>query len=266
GRNIHIEYRWEILDADRIRSDAADLVALNLEVIVTTGAPSLAALLQITRSIPIVFTFVTDPVKDGFVASLSHPGGNVTGFTIFEHTIAGKWLEMLKEAAPNVTRVAVMQNPEHPAWTAYLNAIGTLAPAVGVQVMPTPVHDAADIERAIDAFAREPNGGLIVLPSGIAVNYRELIIGTTQRYRLPSIYSERSFAESGGLISYGVVLSDTYRQTATYVDRILKGTKPSELPVQASAKFELVINLKTAKTLGIEVPATLLARADEVIE
>jgi putative tryptophan/tyrosine transport system substrate-binding protein len=266
GRNIHIECRWEILGADRIRSDAADLVALNLEVIVTTGAPSLAALLQITRSIPIVFTFVTDPVKDGFVASLSHPGGNVTGFTIFEHTIAGKWLEMLKEAAPNVTRVAVMQNPEHPAWTAYLNAIGTVAPAVGVQVTPAPVHDAADIERAIDAFAREPNGGLIVLPSGIAVNYRELITGTTQRYRLPSIYPERSFTESGGLISYGVVLSDTYRQTATYVDLILKGTKPSELPVQASTKFELLINLKTAKTLGIEVPPTLLVRADEVIE
>jgi putative tryptophan/tyrosine transport system substrate-binding protein len=165
-----------------------------------------------------------------------------------------------------VTRVAVMQNPEHPAWTAYLNAIGTVAPAVGVQVTPAPVHDAADIEHAIDAFAREPNGGLIVLPSGIAVNYRELIIGTTQRYRLPSIYPERSFTESGGLISYGVLLSDTYRQTATYVDRILKGTKPSELPVQASTKFELVINLKTAKTLGVEVPPTLLVRADEVIE
>src|SRR5271165_3834308 len=266
GRNIHIEYRWAIVDADRIRSDAADMVAMNLEVIVTTGAPTVAALHQITRSIPIVFTFVTDPVKDGFVASLSHPGGNVTGFTIFEHTIAGRWLEMLKEAAPNVTRVAVMQNPEHPAWTAYLNAIGTVAPAVGVQLTPAPVHDAADIERAIGAFAHEPNGGLIVLPSGVAVNYRELIIGTTQRYRVPSIYPERSFAESGGLISYGVVLSDTYRQTATYVDRILKGSKPSELPVQASTKFELVINLKTAKTLGIEVPPTLLVRADEVIE
>ena len=177
----------------------------------------------------------------------------MTGFTIFEHTIAGKWLEMLKEAAPNVTRVAVMQNPEHPAWTAYLNAIGTVAPAVGVQVTPAPVHDAADIEHAIDAFAREPNGGLIVLPSGIAVNYRELIIGTTQRYRLPSIYPERSFTESGGLISYGVHCPTLTDKLLPMSISSLRGTKPSELPVQASTKFELVINLKTAKTLGIEV-------------
>ena len=266
GRNIQIEYRWAILDLDGIRADAASLVALDPDVIVTTGAPTVAALHQLTRSIPIVFTFVTDPVRDGFVKSLSHPGGNITGFTIYEHTMAGKWLEMLKEAVPHMTRVAVMQNPEHPAWLTYLNAIGTVAPSVGVQVVPTPVHDPAEIERAIDAFAGEPNGGLIVLPSGVAVNYRDQIIALALRHRVPAIFPERAFTESGGLISYGVVQSEMYRLAATYADRILKGTKPSELPVQAATKFELIINLKTAKALGLEIPPTLLARADEVIE
>jgi putative ABC transport system substrate-binding protein len=266
GQNIKIEYRWAVLDLDRIHDDAASLVSLDPDVIVTTGAPTVAALHQVTRSIPIVFTFVTDPVRDGFVKSLSHPGGNITGFAIFEHTMAGKWLEMLKEAAPHITRVAVMQNPEHPAWPTYLTAIATVAPTVGVQVTPTPVHDAAEIEHAISAFANEPNGGLIVLPSGIAINYREQIIATVLQHRIPAIFPERVFAESGGLLSYGVVQSEMYRLAAAYADRILKGSKPSELPVQFATKFELVINLKTAKALGLEVPPTLLARADEVIE
>ena len=190
GQNIKIEYRWAVLDLDRIHDDATSLVALDPDVIVTTGAPTVAALHQVTRSIPIVFTFVTDPVRDGFVTSLSHPGGNITGFAIFEHTMAGKWLEMLKEAAPHITRVAVMQNPEHPAWPTYLNAIATLAPTVGVQVTPTPVHDAAEIEHAISAFANEPNGGLIVLPSGIAINYRDQIIA--RRCSIAFLRSSRS--------------------------------------------------------------------------
>jgi putative ABC transport system substrate-binding protein len=248
------------------RADAAALVALNPEVIMSTGAPALAALHGQTRTIPIVFVFVTDPVRDGFVASLANPGGNITGFTIFEHSFAGKWLEMLKEAAPTITRVAVMQNPDHPAWTTYLRAIDTVAPALGVEVTPAPVNNPADIERALEVFARGENGGLLVLPSSIGVSHRDLIAGVAARHRLPSIYSERSFPTAGGLMSYGVVRNVPYRQAATYVDRILKGAKPSELPVQASAKFELVINLKTAKALGLDVPATLLARADEVIE
>jgi putative ABC transport system substrate-binding protein len=261
GQNIKIEYRWAVLDLDRIHDDATSLVALDPDVIVTTGAPTVAALHQVTRSIPIVFTFVTDPVRDGFVKSLSHPGGNITGFTIFEHTMAGKWLEMLKEAAPHITRVAVMQNPEHPAWPTYLNAVATVAPTVGVQVTRTPVHDAAEIEHAISAFANEPNGGLIVLPSGIAINYREQIIATVLQHRIPAIFPERVFAESGGLLSYGVVQSEMYRLAAAYADRILKGSKPSELPVQFATAFELVINLKTAKALGLEVPLHLQQRA-----
>jgi len=205
-------------------------------------------------------------VSDGFVASLSHPGGNITGFTIFEHSMAGKWLEMLKEAAPRVRRVAVMQNPDHPAWGAYLRTIKAAAHALDVEVVPTPANDAAEIEQAIPAFAGTPNGGLIVLPSQLGFNFRDLIADRAQRHRLPSIYSLRLFPVSGGLMSYGVVVTEPYRQAAVYVDRILKGAKPANLPVQASAKFELVINLKTAKTLGLDVPAMLLARADEVIE
>jgi putative tryptophan/tyrosine transport system substrate-binding protein len=266
GRNIAIEYHWQILDSDQVRVDTAELVARNPDVIVTTGAPTLAAAQNATRTIPIVFVLVTDPVGDGFVASLAHPGGNITGFTIFEHSFAGKWLEMLKEAAPATARVAVMQNPDHPAWDGYLRAINAVAPALGVDVTPTPVHNAVDIERALEAFARKPNGGLILLPSGVATNHRNLIAELAARYGLPSIYSLRFFAMSGGLMSYGVVLAEPYRQAATYVDRILKGAKPADLPVQAPTKYELVINLKTAKALGLEVPPTLLARADEVIE
>jgi putative tryptophan/tyrosine transport system substrate-binding protein len=266
GRTVQIEYRWAIIDAERVRADAESLIAVAPDVIVTTGAPTVALFKRLTRTIPIVFTFVTDPVRDGLVETLAHPGGNITGFTIFEHTMAGKWVEMLKEVAPGVTRVAVMQNPDHPAWTTYLSAITGVAPSAGVAVTPHPVHDADEIRHAIADFARAPNGGLIVLPSGVAAFYRDVIVAAAGRHRLPAIFPERFFVESGGLISYGVVLSEMYRQAARYADRILRGAKPSELPVQAATKFELVINLKTAKTLGLEVPPSLLARADEVIE
>ena len=221
----------------------------------TTGAPTVAVFKRLTRTIPIVFTFVTDPVRDGLVETLAHPGGNITGFTIFEHTMAGKWVEMLKEVAPGVTRVAVMQNPEHPAWTTYLSAITGVASSAGVAVTPLPVRDADEIRRAIADFVDAPNGGLIVLPSGVAAFYRDLIVAATGRHRLPAIFPERIFAEAGGLISYGVVLSEMYRQAARYADRILRGAKPSELPVQAATKFELIVNLKTAKALGLDMPA-----------
>ena len=266
GRTVQIEYRWPIIDGEQVRADAESLIALAPDVIVTTGAPTVAVFKRLTRTIPIVFTFVTDPVRDGLVETLAHPGGNITGFTIFEHTMAGKWVEMLKEVAPGVTRVAVMQNPEHPAWTTYLSAITGVASSAGVAVTPLPVRDADEIRRAIADFVDAPNGGLIVLPSGVAAFYRDLIVAATGRHRLPAIFPERIFADAGGLISYGVVLSEMYRQAARYADRILRGAKPSELPVQAATKFELIVNLKTAKALGLDVPPTLLARADEVIE
>jgi putative ABC transport system substrate-binding protein len=266
GHNIAIDYRWAIVDNDQVRDETAKLLARNPDVIVTTGAPTLAAAQKATGTIPIVFVLVTDPVSDGFVASLSHPGGNITGFTIFEHSMAGKWLEMLKEAAPRLRRVAVMQNPDHPAWGAYLRSITDAATALGVEVVPTPANNATEIEQAIEAFGHIPNGGLVVLPSQLGFNFRNLIADRAQRYRLPSIYSLRFFAASGGLMSYGVVLTEPYRQAAVCVDRILKGAKPADLPVQASAKFELVINLKTAKAIGLDVPPSLLVRADEVIE
>jgi putative ABC transport system substrate-binding protein len=266
GRTVQIEYRWPIIDGEQVRADAESLIALAPDVIVTTGAPTVAMFKRLTRTIPIVFTFVTDPVRDGLVETLAHPGGNITGFTIFEHTMAGKWVEMLKEVAPGVTRVAVMQNPEHPAWTTYLSAITGVASSAGVAVTPLPVRDADEIRRAIADFVDAPNGGLIVLPSGVAAFYRDLIVAATGRHRIPAIFPERIFADAGGLISYGVVLSEMYRQAARYADRILRGAKPSELPVQAATKFELIVNLKTAKSLGLTVPPTLLARADDVIE
>jgi putative ABC transport system substrate-binding protein len=250
-RNIRIVYAWGLLNPD---------------VIVSTGAPTLAALHRLTRTTPIVFVLVTDPVSDGFVASLARPGGNITGFTIFEHSFAGKWLDMLKETVPTLTRVAVMQNPDHPAWDAYLRAISDMAPKLGVEVTPAPASNPEEIERAIDNFARTPNGGLVVLPSNLATNHRGVIAAAAARHRLPSIYSYRVYPAAGGLMSYGVRVTEHYREAATYVDRILRGEKPADLPVQAATKFELVINLKTAKALGLDMPTTLLARADEVIE
>jgi ABC-type uncharacterized transport system substrate-binding protein len=266
GRNLRIVYNWAVLDPDQIRTDSARLVGLYPDVIVTTGTPPLAAMHRLTRTTPIVFVMVTDPVSEGFVASLARPGGNITGFTIFEHSFAGKWLEMLKEAAPALTRVAVMQNPDHPSWTAYLRVINEVAPKLGVAVTPAPASNPAEIESALDAFARAPNGGLVILPSNLATNHRGVIAAAAIRHRLPSIYSQRLYPASDGLMSYGVVVPETYRQAASYVDRILKGAKPADLPVQAATKFELVINLKTAKAIGVTIPETLQVRADEVIE
>jgi putative ABC transport system substrate-binding protein len=267
GHNVKIDVRFPTTNAaEETRAAAAELAMLNPDVIVTTGAPILGALHRVTKTVPIVFTLVTDPVTDGFVASLARPGGNITGFTIFEHSFAGKWLEMLKEVVPGIRRVAVMQNPDHPAWDAYLRAIRTVASAMGVEVDPTPVNDPAEIQTAMEAFARVPNGGLVLLPSPVAAAHREVIASIALRHGIPSIYMARMYPLSGGLISYGVDISEPYRQAASYVDRILKGANPGELPVQAASKFEMVINLKTAKALGLTVPATVLARADEVIE
>jgi putative tryptophan/tyrosine transport system substrate-binding protein len=266
GRNVLIEERaiGSLTEAAQIRAAVAEFSALAPDVIVTTGAPILAELHRHTKSVPIVFTMVTDPVSDGFVASLARPGGNITGFTIFEHSFAGKWLEMLKEVVPGMVRVAVLQNPDHPAWNAYLNAVRTMAGPMGVEVTPTPASNPPEVTAALDKFAG-PNSGLIVLPSAVGTRHREHIASTALKHGLPSIYSLSMYPMSGGLMSYGVVQSEVYVQAATYVDRILKGAKPGDLPVQAT-KFEMVINLKTAKALGITVPATMLGRADEVIE
>jgi putative tryptophan/tyrosine transport system substrate-binding protein len=267
GRNVKIDVRFPTTNAvEETRAAAAELAALNPDAIVTTGAPILGALHRATKTVPIVFTLVTDPVTDGFVASLARPGGNITGFTIFEHSFAGKWLEMLKEVVPGITRVAVLQNSDHPAWNAYLRAIGAVASGMDVEVTAAPVNSLADIQAAIAGFARVPNGGLVLLPSPVATAHRDVIASAALRHGLPSIYMARIYAVSGGLMSYGIDVTEPYRQAASYVDRILKGTKPGELPVQAASKFEMVINLKTAKALGITVPATMLARADEVIE
>jgi putative tryptophan/tyrosine transport system substrate-binding protein len=267
GRNVKIDVRFPSTNAaEETRAAAAELAALNPDAIVTTGAPILGALHRVTKTVPIVFTLVTDPVTDGFVASLARPGGNITGFTIFEHSFAGKWLEMLKEVVPGITRVAVLQNSDHPAWNAYLRAIGAVASGMGIEVTPAPVNSAADIQAALAGFARVPNGGLVLLPSPVATAHRELIASAAMRHGLPSIYLARIYPMSGGLMSYGINLIEPYRQAAVYVDRILKGAKPGELPVQAASKFEMVINLKTAKALGITVPPTVLGRADEVIE
>jgi len=219
-----------------------------------------------TKTVPIVFIQVTDPVSDGFVESLARPGGNVTGFTIFEHSFAGKWLEMLKEVVPAMTRVAVMQNPDHPAWNAYLNAIREVASRMGVEVTPAPARNADEVEAALAAFGQQPNGGVILLPSPLVTTNRALIAASTLRFHLPSIYVVRLYPASGGLMSYGIDTFDQVRQAANYVDRILKGAKPGELPVQAAGKFEMAFNLKTAKALGITIPQSVLLRANEVIQ
>jgi putative ABC transport system substrate-binding protein len=266
GRNVRIEYRWAAGDAEDIRRHAAELAALAPEVILAPGSATAVPLLQATRTVPLVFVHATDPVGAGFVDSLARPGGNATGFTLFEYGISGKWLELLKQIAPGVTRVAVIRDPALASGAGQLGAIQSVAPAFGVELRPVGMRDAGEIDRAVAAFARLPNGGLILTASTLAQVHRNLIVTLAARHKLPAVYFERFFAAAGGLISYGPDLVDQYRQAAGYVDRILKGEKPADLPVQAPTKYELVINLKTAKTLGLEVPPMLLARADEVIE
>ena len=266
GRNVRIDSRWGVADADRIRKYAAELVALAPDVILTSTSAAVAPLLQATRTVPIVFTTVADPVGAGYVESLARPGGNATGFIVYEYSIAAKWLELLKEIAPHVRRVAVIRESAIAAGPGQFGVIQAAAPSLGMELRPIDVRDAGEIERAITAFAQGPNGGLIVTGSPGAVFHRELIIALAARHRLPAVYNARFWAADGGLISYGTDIGDQLRRAAGYVDRILKGEKPADLPVQAPTKFELVINMKTAKTLGLELPASVLARADEVIE
>jgi putative ABC transport system substrate-binding protein len=266
GRNLRIDTRWSAGNAADIRKYAGELVALAPDVIVTGGAAGLGAILQATRTVPIVFAIVPDPVGAGFVNSLSRPGGNATGFLMFEYSLCAKWLELLKQIAPDVTRAAVLRDPAITAGIGQFAVIQSVAPSVGVDVSPVNMSNAAEIERSVAAFARSANGGLILTASALSAVHRELIIALAARYKLPAVYQERTYAADGGLVSYGPNFLDQYRRAASYVDRILKGEKPADLPVQAPTKYELVINLKTAKALGLTVPPTLLARADEVIE
>jgi putative ABC transport system substrate-binding protein len=266
GRNAQLEYRWGVGDADNLRKYAADLVALAPDVIFATGTASLGPLLQASRTVPIVFANVPDPVGSGFVESLAKPGGNATGFMQFEYNLSAKWLELLKQIAPGVTRVKVLWDPAITAGIGQFAIIQSVAPSLGVELSPLNVRDSGEIERAITAFARFSNGGLIVTASALALAHRELILTLAGRHKVPAVYNQRVFTAGGGLISYGAVLLDQYRGAAGYVDRILKGEKPADLPVQAPTKYELVINLKTAKALGLTVPPMLLSRADEVIE
>ena len=266
GRNVQMEMRWAAGNADQFRKYATELVALAPEVLVANATPSVAALLQATRSVPIVFVNVADPVGAGFVESLARPGENATGFTLFEFGISVKWLELLKEAAPHVKRVAVLRDAALTSAGGQLGAIQAVAPSFGVELSPVGLRDPAEIDRTITTFAGEANSGLIVTPSPLTTVHRELIIRLASRHKLPTVYPYRFFSADGGLLSYGPDIIDQWLRAAGYVDRILKGEKPSNLPVQMPNKFELVINLKTAKALGLTVPSTLLARADEVIE
>jgi putative tryptophan/tyrosine transport system substrate-binding protein len=267
GRNVRIDVRWHENDADRARTYAQELIALAPDIFLADRTLSVGALQHVTRTLPIVFASVLDPVGAGVVDSLSRPGGNITGFMVYEYGFSGKWLELLKQIAPQVTRAAVIRDPTISVGTAQFSAIQTVAPSLGVEVTPIGAHDIGVIERAVEAFARSANGGLIVTGTGImpAVT-RDLIITLAARHKLPAVYSFRYMVTAGGLVSYGPDPIDEFQRAAGYVDRILKGAKPADLPVQAPTKYELVINLKTAKVLGLEVPATVLARADEVLE
>ena len=266
GRNLQIDIRWGTGDAERMRHYAAELVALTPDAILAAGGATVGPLLQATRSVPIVFTLTPDPVGAGFVDSLARPGRNATGFTNFEYGIGVKWLELLKEIAPRVTRAAVLRDPAIPAGIGEFGAIQAVAPSLRIELRPIDMRDADEIERAITAFARSSNGGLIVTSNAWGIVHRDLIIALASRHRLPVVYPFRVFITAGGLVSYGPDTIDPHRRAADYVDRILRGDKPAELPVQAPVKFELVINLKTAKALGLTVPSTVLARATEVIE
>ena len=266
GRNVRIDTRWPAGDADRARRYAAELVALSPDVILSSGSTNLRALQEATRSLPIVFVAVTDPVGAGFIANLPHPGANTTGFNQFEYGISAKWLELLKQISPGVTQVAVLRNPVQASGIGQLGAISSAAASIGVELNPVDIRDVGEIERAVTSLARLRNGGLIVPSSALAVVHRELIVTLAAKHRLPAVYFRRFFVAAGGLISYGPDTIDQFHRAAGYVDRILKGEKPADLPVQAPTKYELVINLKTAKALGLEIPPSLLARADEVIE
>jgi putative ABC transport system substrate-binding protein len=266
GRDVRIDYRWAAGDADRLRRYAAELVALAPDVVLASGTSTVGPLQRASGTVPIVFAGVADPVGAGFVNSMARPGSNATGFISFEYVLSGKWLELLKQIAPGVTRVAVLRDPEISGGTGQFGAIQSVAPSFGVELSPINVRDAGEIERAIAAFARSSNGGLILTASGLAMVHRDLIIALAARHKLPTIYYYRIFVSAGGLVSYGPDPHNQYRLAASYVDRILKGEKPADLPVQAPTKLELAINLTTAKALGLTVPPTLLARADEVIE
>ncbi len=266
GGNLRIDYRWGGGNAENIRKQAVELAALAPDVILASGGAATQVLLQVTRAAPIVFVLVPDPVGSGAVDSLSRPGGNATGFMQFEYSLSGKWLELLKEIAPNVTRAAVLRDFTLTSGVGQFAVIQSVAPSLGVEVIPINMRDASEIERAVTAFVRSGNGGLIVTSNPSAVVHRERIAALAAQYKLPAVYPARDFVASGGLVSYAADFIDQYRRAASYVDRILKGEKPADLPVQAPTKYELIINLKTAKALGLTVPPTLLARADEVIE
>jgi putative ABC transport system substrate-binding protein len=265
GSNIRIEHRLAEGDPERLRTHAAELIALTPDAILAVGSPALTELQRMTRTVPVVFVTVSDPVGGGFVDTLARPLGNLTGFAQFEYSLSGKWLELLKEIAPRLARVIVIRNPTNASGVGQFAAIQALAPSLGVELRPIDVRDAREIERAITAFAPSANDGLIVTSAGASVQ-RDVIIGLAARHRLPAVYPFRFYVAAGGLISYGPDFLDQYRRAAGYIDRILRGEKPADLPVQQSTKFEMAINLKTAKALGVEVPPTLLARADEVIE
>jgi putative ABC transport system substrate-binding protein len=266
GSNVRIETRWAGGSASAVRKYAAELVALAPDVIFATGTVDMAPLLEATRTVPIVFVQVADPVGAGFIRSLARPGGNVTGFVQFEYSLSAKWLELLKQIVPGMTQVAVLRDPAVTAGIGQFAVIESLAPSLGIDVTAINVHDAGEIKRDVASFASSGNGGLILTASALAVVHRELVIALTAQYKLPAIYYRRSFVTSGGLISYGYIVTDHFQRAAAYVDRILKGEKPADLPAQTPTKYELVINLKTAKALGLSIPQPLLASADEVIE
>ena len=266
GRNLQIDYRLSEGNTDRARKFAAELVALNPDLIVASGTTAVGPLLQVTRTVPIVFVNASDPVGAGLVESLARPGGNATGFAQLEFNLSAKWLELLKQITPSVTRAAILRDPAITAGIGQFAVIQSVAPSVGIDVSPIDVRNADEIERAVTAFARTANGGLIVTSSGSSAVHRKLIISLAARHKLPAVYYRRLYVTDGGLISYGLDFIDQYRRAAGYVDRILKGEKPADLPVQTPTKYELVVNLKTAKALGLTIPTSVLARADEVIE
>ncbi len=266
GHNLQTDFRWAGGDPERLGKSATELAALAPDVIFATGSAAMGALLRVTRTVPIVFAIVPDPVGSGFVNSLSRPGGNATGFIQFEYSLSGKWLELLKQIAPDMTRAVILWDPAITAGIGQFAVIQSVAPSLGMEVSPVNLRDAGEIERAVATFAQSPNGGLILTASALSVVHRNLIVALALRHKLPAVYNNRSFVTDGGLISYGANFIDQYRRAAVYIDRILKGEKPADLPVQAPTKYELVINLKTAKAIGLDMPPTVLARADEVIE